>query len=30
MSPNAERRYTARKDGILDTARHIHTFLLEN
>ena len=30
ITANAERRYTARKDGILDTARYIHTFLLEN
>lgn len=30
MTANAERRYAARKDGILDTARYIHSFLLEN
>ena len=30
ISANAERRYAARTDGILDTARHIHSFLLEN
>ena len=29
ISTNTERRYTARIDGIMQTAKNIHTFLLE-
>ena len=29
ISPNSERRYTARRDGIMETARLIHQFLLD-